>query len=416
MTAAGFVSARPKERLLLRGARQVVTLQGPPRLRHGAELREIGLLRDASILIEGGVIAQVGSSRRVDNLKEAATARVVDLRNLVIVPGFLDAVHDLLPVREISGDGADAANAAAPGYSDRILHTITRRLERELGRLAQLGTTFAQFRLRFPDEAVLQSRLLRNLLQLDFPRESFRADLHFHHLPHFDTEGAETLAGHLSRAARGFWKSLEGSLAVSVRAAALESLSTSEQLRALRRIGGGLPCYLTQPDPTAAEHMAALCVGSGSTVVGRPPQQEATLAMLAQHEVPWIVPSGEYGVEMGWGNLALRRMIDSGMRLALSSGFNVNRPGSASTFALSSILRNEEKLEPEEILQLSIANLVFALGLGHRLGCIQAGYEANLSILECEDYREIGLHAGMPPILASFRRGVLMEKRLTMRS
>ena len=98
MTAGGVSPARPTDRLLIRGARQIVTLQGPPRVRQGAELRDVGLLRDASILIEGGRIAEVGSARRLDNLKDAATARVLDARHLAIVPGLLDAAHDLLPL------------------------------------------------------------------------------------------------------------------------------------------------------------------------------------------------------------------------------------------------------------------------------------------------------------------------------
>lgn len=424
MTAGEISPARPKDRLLIRGARQIVTLQGPARMRQGAELREVGTLRDASILIEDGIVAQVGSSRRLENLKEAATAQVLDARNLVIVPGFLDAAHDLLPLAatESAGSSGEAREAQpdadfeqSPTYSGHTLHTVVRGLERELGKLSWAGTAFAQFRLRFPGQPVLQSRILRNLLQLDLPGGSFRADLHFHRLPDFEAGNDAAFWQRLSPSARNYWKRLEPSLAVSVRSAALGRFSALERLRALRWVRGGQPCFLTSPETLDTESLLGACGGSGSAVIGIPPHRKEMREAAARLEVPWIVPGGEFGLGSGWQYGALREALDAGMALALSSGYDVNRPGCASPFSLVGLLRQEGKLEPEEILQLSIANLAHALDVGHRLGSIQAGHDANFSILECEDYREIGMHIGLPPVLASFRRGALMERRLPMR-
>ncbi|MCC6263679.1 MAG: hypothetical protein IT169_08900 [Bryobacterales bacterium] len=421
MTAGGFSSARPKDRLLIRGAKQIVTLQGPARMRQGAELREAGVLRDASILVEGGLITQVGNARRLDNLKEAAKARVMDARNLVIVPGFLDATQDLLPLA-VNGGGA-GERGEPPGapfeepadYSDHVLHTVARALERELGKLSRLGTAFAQFRLRFPKQPVLQSRILRNLLQLDLPSGSFRAELHFPRLPDFGADDGTLFRHRLPTAAKGYWKRLETSLAVSVRSAALREFRLPEQLRALHRIHGGLPCFLTSPETLDAEALLRAGSGSASTVAGFPPERREVREAAARLDVPWIVPGGELGLAGGAQSRALRGALDCGMRVAVSSGYDVNRPGCASPFGLAPFLRREAGFDPAEILQLSIANLAYALDLGHRLGSIQAGHDASFSILECEDYREIGIHLGLPPVLASFRRGVLMEKRLGVR-
>lgn len=186
-------------------------------------------------------------------------------------------------------------------------------------------------------------------------------------------------------------------------------------MRALRRIRGSLPCFLTSPETLEAESLVGASSGSGSTVIGMTPDRKEARDAAARLDVPWIVPGGEFGVGRRWQDGALREALDAGMRLALSSGYDVNRPGCASPFALIALLRREGRLEIEEILQLTIANLAYALGVGDRLGSLQAGHEANLSILECDDYREIGMHLGLPPILAAFRRGALMERRLRMR-
>ncbi len=393
-------------------------------MRRGSELREVDVLRDASILLEDGMIVQVGSSRRLDNLKDVATARVLDARNLVIVPGFLDAAHDLLPLNESGKSSApssdqeeqwDSAFELPADYSSQTLNTVVRRLERELGKLSWAGTAFAQFRLRFPEQPVLQSRILRNLLQLDLPLSSFRVDLHFHELPNLDANADAPLSQQLSPAAKGYWKRLEPSLAVSIRSGALRGLSAPAQLHAIRRIRCGLPCYLTSPESLEPDALLAVSGGSGSTVIGMPPARREMQEAAARLDVPWVAPGSEFGVGRRWQGETLRGPLDAGMRLALSSGYDVNRPGCASPFALMALLRQDEKLEAEEILQLSIANLAYALGVGHRMGSIQAGHEGNLTILECDDYREIGMHLGLPPILASFRRGILMERRLPTR-
>ncbi len=394
-------------------------------MRRGAELREVGLLRDASILIEGGKIVEVGSARRLDNLKDAATARVLDARHLVIVPGLLDAAHDLLPL-STEGENESPPSAAsetplyaplepAPFYGTHTLHTVVRGLERELGKLSWAGTVFTQFRLRFPRQPSLQSRLLRNLLQLDAPLSSFRAEIHFHRLPDFEAGSDLPYCQQLTTAAKGYWKRLEASLAVSVHSAALRHLPIQERLHALRQLSGGRPCFLTAPEALDPEALLGACAGSGSAVIGAPPERAELREAAARLDIPWIAAGGETGFGSGQREQSLRGAIDSGMRLALSSGYDVNRPGCVSPFTLASRLRQEAKLEPEEILQLSVVNLAHALDLGNRLGSIQAGHDANLSLLECEDYREIGMHLGLPPILASFRRGAMMERRLPMR-
>ena len=51
--------------LLLRGARQLLTLRGPQGPRRGADCLDLGVINDGSILIRNGRIVCVGQSRRV---------------------------------------------------------------------------------------------------------------------------------------------------------------------------------------------------------------------------------------------------------------------------------------------------------------------------------------------------------------
>jgi imidazolonepropionase len=79
---------------LIRGARQLLTLRGPSGPRRGADLRKLGIIQDGAVLIADGLIAEVGPSRRVENLALARGAQEIDASGCVVMPGFVDShVH-----------------------------------------------------------------------------------------------------------------------------------------------------------------------------------------------------------------------------------------------------------------------------------------------------------------------------------
>ena len=70
-------------------ASQLVTLAGPKRPRVGAELSEIGIIRDGGMLIRDGKIDMIGPSDEIE--KESGGAEIVDAGGRVVLPGFVDA-------------------------------------------------------------------------------------------------------------------------------------------------------------------------------------------------------------------------------------------------------------------------------------------------------------------------------------
>jgi len=77
--------------ILIRGARQLITLHGPTGPRRGAALNELGIIPDGAVLISDGIIRQVGTSRRVEALAEARQADDISAAGRVVMPGFVDS-------------------------------------------------------------------------------------------------------------------------------------------------------------------------------------------------------------------------------------------------------------------------------------------------------------------------------------
>jgi imidazolonepropionase len=77
--------------LLVRGARQLLTMRGPGGPRRGEAMQELGLIPDGAVLIRAGNIVSLGPSRRVENLSMARQAREIDATGRVVAPGFVDS-------------------------------------------------------------------------------------------------------------------------------------------------------------------------------------------------------------------------------------------------------------------------------------------------------------------------------------
>ena len=142
--------------LLVRGARQLITLRGLSGPRRGTALRELGIIQDGAVLIENGVIAALGPSRRVENLAAARQATEIDASGRVVVPGFVDSHTHLVcgPARlaeyEMRLAGASYLEIAEAGGGiltsvHAVRQTPIRRLvlqaRRTLGGFIRHGTT-----------------------------------------------------------------------------------------------------------------------------------------------------------------------------------------------------------------------------------------------------------------------------------
>src|SRR5580700_1342841 len=81
---------------------QLVTLAGPSRPRVGGELRELGIIADAAMLIEDDRIAAVGSYAKIRS-RIPADVTVIDAQGRCVTPGFVDAHTHLV----FAGNRAD---------------------------------------------------------------------------------------------------------------------------------------------------------------------------------------------------------------------------------------------------------------------------------------------------------------------
>lgn len=100
--------------LLVRGARQLLTLRGSAEPRYGSRMMDLGVVPDGSILINGHCISEVGTTRRVANLASSQQIECIDATGCIVMPGFVDPAADLLGVRPTL--------AALTRRAERLIH------------------------------------------------------------------------------------------------------------------------------------------------------------------------------------------------------------------------------------------------------------------------------------------------------
>jgi imidazolonepropionase len=366
----------PSSRLLIRGARQLVTAAAGPGPRRRSALQELRVIEDCAVLIENGVICEVGPSRRVERLLAARAAESIDASGRVVMPAFIDPLTQLLcgPLRVSC---FEEASRIVRGYSaQRMQLEAVQRLRRFLRYgVITLGAGCG-YGLDPPSE-LKALRVLGHLRRTPMRiRPQFHAAAHVP--PEFGARSADFL-GLLERTAlpRIRQRSLAFDVLVSD---AFETTAAAAYLEAASRLG-------FSPVRRFALH-------------------------ACMRDVAVLLPGIPYHAAGSYP--AVRDWIDSGTAVALGTGFDhLLSPTMSMPFILS-LACTQMRMTPEEALNAATINAAHALGVDRETGSIEAGKQADLLILSCSDYREIPWMTGMNPVIRVLRAGSTVFPREKM--
>jgi imidazolonepropionase len=334
---------------LIRGARQLLTLRGPSGPRRGADLRKLGIIQDGAVLVADGLIAEVGPSRRVENLALARGAEEIDASGCVVLPGFVDS-H----IRVVRG--------APPELSPRALKTLALRVVDEAVRC---GTTAME--AKSGDLKTLRLHAALRELPLTVVTTFLAAEgllpmVRRHKLADFAEIGCKD-----------------------------DAILTSA-----RQFGWGLK--VSAGIPLATE------LGAASVSVTEATERDARL--LAQSQTIATLSPGVIFQRETERNPPARMLIDNGTAVSLATG--VHPVNMQTTIALACRAMN---MTPAEAIAASTINGAHALRRAESLGSIETGKSADLAILGVPDYRELPFHLGVNLVKLVMIRGAVRVER-----
>jgi imidazolonepropionase len=134
-------------------------------------MRELTIIRDGALLLRNGVIEEVGTTRRVENLASARGATVIDATGKVVMPGFIDAHTHLMfplpPSGDLEPDAAIDTERAAKYIVSVTAQRLAARGRAWLNVMASHGTTTLEAKTGCGPNPSAELKVLRVLQTLN---------------------------------------------------------------------------------------------------------------------------------------------------------------------------------------------------------------------------------------------------------
>jgi imidazolonepropionase len=409
--------------ILVRGARQVVTLRGSHGPRRGAAMRELGVLENASVLVVDGKIERVGTSADTAGTSAHATS-TYDANGKVVLPGFVDSHTHLVWARprlidyEMRVSGATYAEIAAAGGG--ILSTVkatreadeSRLLARARAALAAFyanGTTTVEAKSGYGLDDATEMKSLNVIATLRQEGHDVIPTYLGAHVspPEFKPdEYIKWIASEMLP------KIAQQRLAVFADAFCEHGAFTLDQTRlyleAAQRNGLGLKIHAEQFSRTGAA-MLGVDMGAASVDHLEAAGAEDADALARSSTIATMLPGAVFHLGLTKYPPA-RMLIDRGAAVALATDYNQGTSPTASMPMILSLACTQMRMTPAEAITAATINGAHALGIAGRVGSIEEGKDGNLVVFDADDYREIPYHFGMNLVAATIYRGELLGK------
>ena len=131
---------------------------------------------------------------------------------------------------------------------------------------------------------------------------------------------------------------------------------------------------------------------------------EGIRALAEKGVVPVLLPGAVFFLNLD--NYApARLMIEAGLPVALATDFNPGSCPSLSMPMIMSLACIKMRMTPEEALVACTANAALAIGEDDRLGRLQVGGAADITIWDVPNYKRIPYHFGMGPVNTVIKDG-----------
>jgi imidazolonepropionase len=415
--------------LLVRGARQLLTLRGFHGPRRGQQLHDLGIVSDGALLIVDGVIQESGPARRVENLALARQATEVDAAGKVVLPAFVD------PVAYVSGAAPRGINDS--GGLDAELHSEPRsprtecRIEEWLcrqnrqapaGKLAfqaalvlremvRHGTGTVELHNSIGVEESPGAKSLRSNARLDNAPIDVTQALSIGRGGATELQGleadyvqwlVETLLPRLRR------RDLVQGICASLGFAGLDAFQIGQCLSAAGRQGLRLGVDRGPLDAGAAlEYALSARAHSLTGLAGLEPPAVESLA--GSETLGVLRPVWSFN---GWREPEpARALVDAGGLVGLATGWHPVCAPIASMPVAISLACSLLHLTVAEALVAATVNGAAALGLLGQCGTLEPGKQGDFLILSVSDYRDLSIAFGVDPVDVVVKRGTVVWQK-----
>jgi len=402
-------------KLIVKNIGMLATPEGKT-ARRGAEQNEIKVLRDAYVVMEDGVIMEIGTG-----LKDVPGAEVLDAGGKLVTPGLVDAHTHLifggwrqnelglklhgatyLDILAMGGGILSTVNATRDATEDELVEKARGALDEMLS----LGVTTVEAKSGYGldmDNELKQLRAIRRLNE-EHPMDLVSTFLGAHAVPEEYKNDREAyirlLCDEVIPAVAK--EKLAEFCDVFCETGVFSAAESKTILEAGKKWGLIPKIHADEIDPIGGSQLTAQvgAISAEHLIVCPPAGIEA---MAEAGTVACLLPATSF--YLGSTFAPARAMIEKGVAVAMASDFN---PGSCPSLNLQFVMNLgclKYRLTPEEVLTAVTLNGAAAIHRADRLGSLEVGKQGDLVLWNAPDLDYICYRMGSNLVNTVVKKG-----------
>lgn len=400
-----FMSCNPEHHMLvIKNASQVLTIQGG--LRTGGAMKDLSIIENGAVVVEGDTIADVGPTSQIDG-----DGAVIDATGKVVMPGFVDPHTHLIfeGTREdeflMKIEGKSYMEIMESGGGIHYTVKKTQKASKEmlqahavktLDRMLSCGTTTIEAKSGYGLDVDTEVKSLESIAEIHHPVERLPTYLAHAKPPAFQGDYTDYIIETILPAI--------APLSTFVDVFCEEGVFSFEETRKI--VGAardyGLIPRLHVDEFSSGGAELAVELGCISADHLEHTGQEG-MRMLAESDVIAILLPGTPFV-LNSDYPRARQMIDEGIPVALATDFNPNCLTESMQMIIS-LACMKMKMTQAEAICASTINAAHSLNKGD-IGSIEVGKQADIIIIDIPSYKHLGYHFGVNLVDTVIKKGV----------
>lgn len=409
--------------LIIKNAKQLLTLKGSPFPRVGKEMDDLGIIENGALAVEKDKILAVGKSYDICDNYEAD--EIIDTSGKVVMPGFVDPhthpvfVHtreNEFEMRikgksyvEISqtGGGIRASINAVREASEDVLYDLA---SKRIAKMISTGTTTIEAKSGYGLSTESEIKMLKviNRLKREMPIDIIATFMGAHEFP---TEYKDNREEYIRILIDEMMPKVQKmGLAEYCDIFTEEHVYSIEQSRRIlkhaKQLGFKLRLHADEIKPIGGAKLAAEMGAVSADHLGAA-SDEGIRAMAEAGVIATLLPGTIFSLGMK-GYARASNMIKNDVAVALATDYN---PGSCNCDSMQFIITLaclQMRMTPAEAITAATINAAHAIERGDLLGSLEAGKQADILIMDMPNYQYLPYHFGSNNVESVIKKGSLI--------
>jgi imidazolonepropionase len=411
--------------LLITHASQLLTMpahdHGPQR---GSRLGDLAIIADGALAVSAGTIVDHGPT--VDLAAKHQAAQTIDANGRVVLPGFVDphthvvfagdraneferriAGATYMEIMNAGGGIMSTVRATRAASLDELIDQTRTRLDRMLAH----GTTTAEAKTGYGLETAAELKMLDAIARLDaeHPIDLVPTFLGAHAIPVEYTGRADA---YTDLVVNEMLPAVVASHPQFVDVFCEDGAFTLEQARRIlekaKALGFALKIHVDEFEPLGGTRLGVELGAVSVDHVVTTPQAEIEL-LGKSSTIAVSLPGTPFGLAHQAYTPA-KAILAAGGALALATDLNPGTTWNESMQFIVALACRYLKLTQAQALAAATINAAYAIGRGGSIGSFEIGKQADVLIMDVNDYRSIGYRYGTNLVRSVIKRGQIINQ------